>query len=133
MPTIVLSAAKTTRTTRTATLGMTDLLSNAAKYSGSDKQISVNTQKNETGVSISVSDNGIGISEEDQKKIFEPFFRSREEAARRRKGTGIGLAITRHIMEAHHGSVLVHSLFGSGSTFTLRFPVDLIKSEGGEV
>ena len=110
-----------------------NLLSNAAKYSGKNKEISVLTQKNETGVYVSVSDNGIGISEEDQEQIFEPFFRSREESARRRKGTGIGLAITRHIMEAHGGGIIVQSKFGVGSTFTLRFPVELIKTEGGEV
>ena len=109
-----------------------NLLSNAAKYSGTEKKIVVKSQKNETGCHISVSDNGIGISQEDQQKIFEPFFRSREESARRRKGTGIGLAITLHIMEAHGGAVEVHSSLGEGSTFTLRFPVDLIITEGGE-
>ncbi|MEC7983980.1 MAG: HAMP domain-containing sensor histidine kinase [Myxococcota bacterium] len=107
-----------------------NLLSNAAKYSGEEKYILISTFQNSSGVDVSVEDQGIGISEEDLSHIFEPFFRSKEESARRRKGTGIGLAITKHIMEAHRGSILVRSRPGEGSTFTLRFPLELIEDEG---
>ena len=107
--------------------------SNAAKYSTDDKYISVRTEQTKAGIEISVRDHGIGICEEDLKNIFEPFFRSREESARRRKGTGIGLAITRHIMSAHKGSIHVSSQFGEGSTFRLLFPNELIDKEIGEI
>ena len=110
-----------------------NLLSNAAKYSTNDKYIRVCTKHTRSGIEISVQDQGIGICEEDLKNIFEPFFRSREESARRRKGTGIGLAITRHIMSAHKGSIHVSSHFGEGSTFRLLFPNDLIDRETGEM
>ena len=107
-----------------------NLLSNAAKYSGEEKYILISTFQNSSGVDVSVEDQGIGISEDDLENIFDAFFRSREESARRRKGTGIGLAITKHIMEAHRGSILVRSQLGVGSTFTLRFPLELIEKEG---
>lgn len=110
-----------------------NLLSNAAKYSTEDKYIRICTAQTKSGIEISVQDHGIGICEEDLKNIFEPFFRSREESARRRKGTGIGLAITRHIMSAHKGSIQVSSQFGEGSTFRLLFPNELIHKETGEV
>ena len=110
-----------------------NLLSNAAKYSTEDKYIRIRTAQTKAGIEISVQDHGIGICEEDLKNIFEPFFRSREESARRRKGTGIGLAITRHIMSAHKGSIQVSSQFGEGSTFRLLFPNELIHKETGEV
>ena len=110
-----------------------NLLSNASKYSTEDKYIRIRTELTKKGIEISVKDHGIGICDEDIKKIFEPFFRSREESARRRKGTGIGLAITRHIMGAHKGSIQVSSRFGEGSTFRLLFPNELIHKETGEV
>jgi two-component system OmpR family sensor kinase len=72
-----------------------------------------------------VSDKGIGIPIEDLENIFEPFFRSKEKEALRRKGTGIGLSITKAIMQAHGGTVLVRSQLGNGSTFILQFPEDL--------
>lgn len=110
-----------------------NLLSNAAKYSKEDKYIHIMTEQTKRGIEIAVIDQGIGISEEDLKNIFEPFFRSKEESARRRKGTGIGLAITKHIMEAHKGHIEVFSQFGEGSTFRLLFPNELIDKELGEV
>ena len=110
-----------------------NLLSNAAKYSTQEKYIHIRTAQTRSGIEISVQDHGIGICEDDLKNIFEPFFRSREESARRRKGTGIGLAITRHIMGAHKGSIHVSSQFGEGSTFRLLFPNELIDREIGEV
>ena len=110
-----------------------NLLSNAAKYSQEDTYIRIITEQTKRGIEISVIDQGIGIREEDLKSIFEPFFRSKEESARRRKGTGIGLAITKHIMEAHKGEIEVFSQFGEGSTFRLLFPNELINKDLGEV
>jgi signal transduction histidine kinase len=100
-----------------------NLVSNAAKYSGPGGWIGVRGRLVDGGVEIVVSDQGIGIAPHDLRMIFEPFFRSADASARRRKGTGIGLAITRYIMEAHGGRVGVQSRPGKGSTFTLRFPL----------
>jgi len=100
-----------------------NLVSNAAKYSDKGGWIGVRGRVVERGVEITISDKGIGIAPHDLRQIFEPFFRSRDALARRRKGTGIGLAITRYIMRAHGGDVQVQSRPGKGSTFTLRFPL----------
>lgn len=99
-----------------------NLVSNAAKYSAPDAWIGIRGRVVEDGVEITVSDRGIGIAPHDLRNIFEPFFRSRDALARRRKGTGIGLTITRYIMRAHGGEVFAQSQPGKGSTFTLRFP-----------
>ncbi len=100
-----------------------NLVSNAAKYSSEGGWIGVRGRRVEGGVEIAISDRGIGIAAHDLRQIFEPFYRSRDAMARRRKGTGIGLTITRYIMRAHGGDVQVQSRPGHGSTFTLRFPL----------
>ena len=105
-----------------------NLVSNAAKYSAPGGWIGVRGRVVESGVEITISDKGIGIAPHDLRMIFEPFFRSRDALARRRKGTGIGLAITRYIMRAHGGDVSVQSRPGKGSTFTLRFPLQPAES-----
>ena len=102
---------------------LVNLISNAAKYSGEGGWIGILGRVVEGGVELAISDHGIGIAPHDLRRIFEPFYRSRDAMARRRKGTGIGLTITKYIMEAHGGSVSVQSRPGKGSTFTLRFPI----------
>ena len=99
-----------------------NLLSNAAKYSDDSKPIRLNVEREKDGVVIRVTDEGIGIPEEDVQQIFEPFFRGGDASVRRRKGTGIGLAITFYIVSAHNGAVDVVSSPGKGSTFSLWFP-----------
>ncbi len=103
-----------------------NLLNNAEKYSNEDKWISVSTRREVEGIELWVRDRGIGITKEDAQNIFEPFFRSKEKQAIRRKGTGIGLSIVQTIMLAHGGKVLVQSQLGKGSSFILQFPNDLI-------
>lgn len=100
-----------------------NLVSNAAKYSAPGGWIGVRGRITENGVEVTISDHGIGIAPHDLKQIFQPFYRSRDALARRRKGTGIGLTITRYIMRAHGGDVQVTSRPGKGSTFALRFPL----------
>lgn len=100
-----------------------NLISNAAKYSNPGGWIGILGRRVEGGVELAVSDRGIGIAAHDLRRIFDPYYRSRDALARRRKGTGIGLTITRYIMEAHGGNISVQSRPGQGSTFTLRFPV----------
>ena len=99
-----------------------NLLSNAAKYSEPDQPICVDVTKGDGGVFVRVIDEGIGIPEADTQQIFEPFFRGGEASVRRKKGTGIGLAITYYIVTSHNGAVDVVSISGEGSTFSMWFP-----------
>jgi len=101
-----------------------NLVSNAAKYSAEGGWIGILGRRVDGAVEIAVSDKGIGIAAHDLRRIFEPYYRSRDALARRRKGTGIGLTITKYIVEAHGGSISAQSRPGHGSTFTLRFPTD---------
>ncbi len=74
------------------------------------------------GIEIRVKDKGIGIPHDDQKKIFDKFYRHREGRQHRPKGVGLGLKIVKHIIDAHHGEIRVDSQPGHGSTFSLILP-----------
>jgi two-component system phosphate regulon sensor histidine kinase PhoR len=101
-----------------------NLVDNAMKYSTEIKDISVRTGKSEKYIFIEVEDHGIGISEKNQRYIFDKFFRVTEKnLANKVKGSGLGLAIVKHIMDAHNGKISVKSSQGAGSTFRLLFPV----------
>ena len=76
----------------------------------------------------SVTDRGIGIAKAEQKKIFEKFYRAEDSLVHETKGSGLGLSLVRHIMEAHGGAVEVESAPGKGSTFTLVLPVGKAKA-----
>lgn len=102
---------------------LTNLLSNAAKYGQEAGWVGVRVRHAEGQVEVAVSDRGIGIAPEEQRSIFEQYYRSSDPNARRRKGTGIGLTIVKYIMEAHGGWVGVASAPNKGSTFTLYFPL----------
>lgn len=102
---------------------MTNLLSNAAKYGQEAGWIGVEVRATDQEIEVAVSDGGIGIAPEEQRAIFEQYYRSTDPLARRRKGTGIGLTIVKYIMEAHGGRVGVRSAPGAGSTFFLHFPL----------
>ena len=102
-----------------------NLLSNAIKYSKDEKWVQIITRESIEGIEIAVVDKGIGIDTEDLQMIFQPFYRTKQ--GRNRKGTGIGLSITRHIMQAHGGRISVQSHIGTGSSFILHFPSELIE------
>nr|WP_319398760.1 HAMP domain-containing sensor histidine kinase [uncultured Carboxylicivirga sp.] len=103
---------------------ITNLLDNAVKYSKHIKQIDLTTSLYDDFVKISVSDYGIGIPVKEQKHIFDKFYRVTKGAlAHHAKGSGLGLSIVLHIMQAHKGSVNVISEEHKGSTFTLQFPI----------
>ena len=72
---------------------------------------------------MSVTDKGVGIPESEQQKIFDKFYRGSDPSVRRIRGSGIGLAITKHVAEMHGGEILVESEPGKGSTFTLKIPI----------
>ncbi|MEK6572354.1 MAG: sensor histidine kinase, partial [Bacteroidota bacterium] len=95
----------------------------AMKYSGRKRAINVRLKLNREKFAIEVKDHGIGIPEAELANIFEKFYRVREGTARHAAGTGLGLALVKHIMDAHGGEVKVHSKVGKGSTFTLLFPI----------
>lgn len=99
-----------------------NLLVNAINYSPSFTKVTVTAVDVEGFIEIAVSDEGIGISPEEQSRIFERFYRTDPARSRETGGTGLGLAIVKHICNAHGGDVVVTSAQDAGSTFTLRFP-----------
>ncbi|WP_459804568.1 sensor histidine kinase [Herbidospora sp. RD11066] len=99
-----------------------NLIDNAVAYSPEHTRIVVSARPAGDSVEISVSDQGIGIPETAQERIFERFFRVDAARSRSTGGTGLGLAIVKHVAVCHGGEVSVWSKEGSGSTFTLRLP-----------
>ena len=100
-----------------------NLMDNAIKYSEGRKEISVRLVPGSDSVEIQVEDHGIGIGPEDRERIFDAFFRSPDAARRNPKGVGLGLMIVKHIMDAHGGRVGLKSEPGTGTTFSLIFPL----------
>ncbi len=96
---------------------MLNLLSNAVKFTPDSGQISVKADPADSGVQISVSDTGIGIKPEEQQVIFEEFRQVGDES-HKREGTGLGLTLTKKLVELHGGRISVKSEIGKGSTFT---------------
>ncbi len=105
-----------------------NLLSNAIKFtpSGGKIGLSVNEIITEESrkIELKVKDNGIGISEEDQDKIFNRFFKVQNENILNNRGTGIGLYIVKELVGLHHGNIIVDSKPGNGTTFTITIPAD---------
>jgi two-component system NtrC family sensor kinase len=98
-----------------------NLLVNAAQAIGSGAgEVRITTRYEGRTVMVSVSDNGPGISPEQQKKIFDPFFTTKPVG----EGTGLGLSISHGIIERHGGKIKVESAPGRGTTFTISLPVD---------
>ncbi len=108
---------------------LVNLLDNAAKYSGDSKEIGVRIAKKEEFIAIAVSDNGIGIAPQEQEKIFEKFYRVSTGLVHDVKGSGLGLSIVKHIVEAHQGKVSVRSKQGNGTTFTIYLPIRWVTGE----
>lgn len=102
---------------------LANLLDNAIKYTRPGGLVRITAQQSGEAVAVSVFDTGIGISEEEQTRIFERFYRVDKARSRELGGTGLGLSIVKHLVEAHGGQVLVESLPGKGSTFTFLLPL----------
>jgi two-component system phosphate regulon sensor histidine kinase PhoR len=99
-----------------------NLMDNAIKYSENAPFIKVRTEDTKTGVKVSISDHGIGMTKEDQNQIFEKFFRVHTGNRHDVKGFGLGLSYVKAIVDAHGGKVTVDSKLGEGSTFSVEFP-----------
>jgi len=101
---------------------LVNLLENAAKYSAKGSPIFLSAERRGELVAISIADRGVGIDTSEQSLIFERFYRAPMQS-RQTSGTGMGLAISRAILQAHHGTLSVTSQVGEGSVFTLSLPV----------
>ena len=104
---------------------MVNLVENAIKYSADGQRVYIKAAKEDDGfVSVSVTDEGIGISEEDIPRVFERFYRVDKARSRDEGGTGLGLAIVKHIATLFDATLQLESELGVGSTFTIRFPAN---------
>ena len=105
------------------TQAFVNLLDNAMKYSNAEKHITIELVQNKRNIALSVTDQGIGIPESEQKKIFQKFYRVGDSLVHNTKGSGLGLSLVEHIMKVHNGEVTVQSIVGKGSSFSLIFPI----------
>lgn len=105
-----------------------NVIGNAVKFT-QDGQIEVRASRNGEMVRVSVKDTGIGISEEDQDRVFDDFFQGSRSHAREHGGTGLGLSVAKKILEIHGGRIWVDSVQGKGSEFTFTLPIKPIRIE----
>jgi signal transduction histidine kinase len=105
-----------------------NLLSNAARFTPNGGKIRVEAIRKGNWCQVSVIDNGIGIKEEDQKRIFEPFCQLDSPLTERNSGSGLGLAVARQIIESHGGRIRVESEYGQGSRFIFTLPLAAVSS-----
>jgi signal transduction histidine kinase len=106
-----------------------NLIANAIKYSPAGGEIVVRVQDQAGEVVLSVSDHGIGIPKEKVSQLFQPFYRVQQAETRNIEGLGLGLALTRAIVEAHGGRIWAESEYGKGSTFSFSVPKSEIGNE----
>jgi two-component system, sensor histidine kinase and response regulator len=103
---------------------LNNLLSNAVKYNKNGGRVDVNIYADDNFIVLSVADTGIGMKNEDIEKLFEDFVRIKSEQTKNITGTGLGLSIVKKITDIYNAKILVDSRPGTGSTFTIKFPVD---------
>jgi PAS domain S-box-containing protein len=104
---------------------MNNLISNAIKYSNENPIVKISLYEENEEILLSVADNGIGIPEDEQKNLFQPFYRASNATVI--QGNGLGLNIVKESMKLHGGSIKFESLLGKGTTFVVHFPKVLIK------
>jgi signal transduction histidine kinase len=100
-----------------------NLLSNAIKFTPDGGTVRVGARKRGTTVQLEVTDTGIGVAPGDQERIFGEFQQVDGSETRQFQGTGLGLALTRKLVEMHGGSIQIQSDLGKGSTFTITLPL----------
>ncbi|HSM36122.1 MAG TPA: HAMP domain-containing sensor histidine kinase [Longimicrobiales bacterium] len=101
-----------------------NLIDNGVKYSGDAREVEVRGFQEDGELVLAVRDHGVGMKPEETARVFERFYRGGDELTRAVKGTGLGLALVKRIVDAHGGRVLVASAPGEGSTFSIRLPVN---------
>jgi signal transduction histidine kinase len=101
---------------------LANLVDNAIKYSDARRRLSVTAHRAGAAVVIEVADEGIGIPPGEQARIFDKFYRVGRSDTQGRRGSGVGLALVKHVVEAHRGRVGVESQVGEGSRFTITLP-----------
>ena len=106
-----------------------NLVSNAVKYTPSGGTVTLSVRRRDTDVEIQVADDGLGIAEEDQARIFRAFYRTENPEALNEPGTGLGLAIVATVVERHAGRLEVGSRLGEGTAFTVTPPA--VAAAGG--
>lgn len=97
-----------------------NLVENAIKYSGSNAKIEIKTWDDKDFVYVEISDNGVGIAKQDLDHVFDKFYRVKNDASHRIKGSGLGLYLVKFFVEAHGGSISVKSELNKGTTFTIK-------------
>jgi signal transduction histidine kinase len=102
---------------------MDNLISNAIKFTPDGGRVTVTTAANDGHASLEVRDSGVGIAPADREQIFERFFRARTARKGAVTGAGLGLAITKAIVDAHGGSIRVESELGAGTSFLISLPL----------
>lgn len=102
-----------------------NLIENAIKYSKEGSKVLVITEEIEGQIQIQVSDQGLGIPQDEVDKVFMKFYRSKDAKSSPIKGTGLGLYLTKYFVELHNGNIQLDSVINSGSTFTVNLPTDL--------
>ncbi|RMB57639.1 sensor histidine kinase [Dokdonia sinensis] len=105
------------------TTALLNILENAVKYGKESVEIKVETAVQNGQYTITISDNGIGISEKDQKAIFDKFYRAGDSNVHNVKGLGLGLYFTHQIITAHDGTIRLQSKEGKGTTFSIKLPI----------
>lgn len=111
---------------------MNNLLSNAVKFTPEGGHIIVRIKDEEDALSVSVEDTGIGIREDHLEKIFLPFYQDEGQLDRRYEGTGLGLSLTKRLVELHGGTISVQSRLGKGSIFTFTIPKRFVPQKSDE-
>jgi two-component system phosphate regulon sensor histidine kinase PhoR len=112
------------------TLVLLNLVDNAVKYAGEGGEVAVRLARAPGGVALAVRDRGPGISADDQQRIFERFYRATNARVRNVRGSGIGLSLVKHIVEAHGGRIELASAPGKGATFTVFVPAAPLVTPG---
>ena len=103
---------------------LTNLIGNAVKFTSSQGKVNISVHKNGAAwVEVSVADTGPGIAPDQANKIFDEFYQIRQSGKKKSRGVGLGLAISKKLVEIHGGKIWVESVVGKGSTFSFTVPM----------
>src|SRR3546814_19632482 len=98
------------------------LVGNSLKFSPPGSSITVRLECRDDGVSLEIADQGVGLEPDQLERVFEPFVQLRPGSDRAHMGTGLGLTLVKNLVEAHHGTIVLESRPGEGTTAKIRFP-----------